>query len=136
MRPVKRTKYNKGQGTVEFLIQLPIFLAFIFFMITIAVVWLSFYLNEQAANEGVAAQGAYGGGAAKAQMVTRFGSRLGTGTSSYSGGVADTVGEMIVMDTNSTIRPPWGMPLLMPFSLQSRGVSMSPKWEFAPEAAH
>lgn len=136
MRPIRRTNREKGQATIEFLMSFPVFFWFIFTMMTVAVMWLGFYLNTQAANEAAAAQGTYGGGATIAAQIGRFGSRLGT---TLSGAqivkMPQTVGDSVIVDTTSTSRPPWAAPMFNPRPAQGRGVSMSPVWKFDPDPA-
>ncbi len=136
MRQIRRNKTEKGQTTIEFLMAFPVFFWFIFTMMTVAVMWLGFYLNAQAATEAAAAQGAYGGGAARAAQVGKFGSRLGTTLSgSQTVKVPDTIGDSLVIDTTSTSRPPWAAPMFNPRPAQGRGVSMSPVWVFNSDPA-
>ena len=136
MRTIRGRRKEKGQATIEFLMSFPVFFWFIFTMMTVAVMWLVFFLNTQAATEAAAAQGAYGGGAARAAQVGKFGSRLGTNVSGVQQlKVADTIGDSLIIDTTSTSRPPWAAPMFNPRPAQGRGVSMSPVWKFEPNQA-
>ena len=131
-RPIR--KIEQGQATLEMIVLTPYFFYFIFLIFTVAIFWLGYNLNLQAANEAVSAEAAYGGGGAKAAQVGAFGASLNTNVSSVNTvSLSGGFGDILILQTSSEIKEPWEVPLVDIHDRQAIGTSMSPVWRFEPE---